>query len=226
MSSFLFLKDGGFSGKILEKLIHSRAGDIFVKKLPLACFALGLLSACSSAVTGQTQPITILTPGAENAECSLYNEDMRYLVRAGETREINKSDHDLVVECNAPGNRQRIVVVESQLEPATLLNASNAIVPGVAYDHFSRGLYTYPEVVTVDFTGMQASLYPLPDYMSDDLRDADFGDPENMGASTPSLPSDEYDIKPMIRKKDIGASSITGSPFGDQVPAATPPAKK
>lgn len=176
--------------------------------------SLALLAGCATVIEGQTQPITILTPGAESVDCYLYNEDMSYKVRAGDTNEIMKSPNDLTIECLAPGNRQRTIVVESQLEPATLLNAVNAVVPGAAYDHFSRGLYAYPETITIDFSAMVATPYPQPDYMRPELRRAYVGEVEDYSPATPMLPGDRYDVQRIIPKKS--GPSLTDSPFGDR----------
>lgn len=191
-----------------------------MKRILALSLFVGLLAGCATMIEGQTQPITILTPGAEGAECYLYNEDMRYKVRAGQKDEVMKSNHDLTVECLAPGNRQRTVIVKSQLEPATLLNATNAVVPGVAYDHFSRGMYAYPETVTVDFSREIVASYPLPAYMNTDVHGVYVGEVEGYQQSMPSVPGDAYDVQPVIRKKT--GPSLTDSPFGDR----TQPAEK
>ncbi len=195
-----------------------------MKKLSALLLSVSLISGCATILKGQTQPITILTPGAEDSICTLSNEDMRYEVEAGEKIEIMKSNHDLIIDCRAPGNRQRTVIAESQLEPTTILNASNGAVPGVTYDHFSRGLYAFPEVVTVDFSSVPAKPYDLPDYMRPELRNVQNGEVERYGASTTYIPSDAYDVQPMIRRKQAG-DSLTGSPFnGNSASSAGTPA--
>ena len=151
--------------------------------IPLASVAL--LSSCATAVDYQTQNMTIRTPGAENAKCHVQNEAMKYTIYTDETVEIMKSPHDLVVSCMAPGNRQQTVHVKREVNDWVIANVANGFVPGAAYDYFSRGAFEYPETITVSFVGMPVREYPLPDYMSDDLKDNHkYGRVEYMGPDT------------------------------------------
>lgn len=191
-----------------------------MKKLSVLVVSLGLLAGCATIIEGQTQPLTVLTPGADDARCIVHNKDMRYTIRSGESRQIMKSNKDLIVDCAAPGNRQRTVIVDSQLEPAAAANVTNGVVPGTTYDHFSKALYAYPEIITVDFTNVQASAYPLPDYMRPEVRNVYSGELENFGPNEEAVPSDRYRT-PSVIKKRTGDSDLTGNPFGSGAGSAT-----
>lgn len=130
-----------------------------------------LLSACGSMFNHQAQKITMRTPGAYDARCMLENEDMRYVAYTDQTIEIMHSPNDLTVTCQAAGNRQRSIIIPSKVSPAVLGNAANGVLPGAAYDHFSRGAYKYPDEFIVSFEGMPVRSYPLPRYHNADLMD-------------------------------------------------------
>lgn len=182
-----------------------------MKKLLFLSFAVLGLQACSTVLTGQTQPFMVVTPGAENTICHIYNEDMKYKIDAGREYEIMKSRHPLTVDCRAPGNRQQIITLDSHITDAAYGNVLTAGA-GAVYDHFSKGLYAYPELVSISFVDMQSTLYPLPDYMTDDLKGSE-GRIESYGPSTPQIQADETIPYGTIQRRDY-SRSITGSPFG------------
>ncbi len=138
-------------------------------KYLLAFTALTLLSGCASAIDGQTQNVTLRTPGAENARCYLENEDMKYVVETDETINIMKSPNDLEVRCLAAGNREKTIIVQREVNDWVAGNVATGVVPGAAYDYFSRGGFEYPEEIIVDFSEIPVTAYPLPKYHSDDL---------------------------------------------------------
>ena len=166
--------------------------------------AAGLLSACSTLANHQTQDITIKTPGAENARCLIENEDMKYAARTDETIEMMKSPHDLVVRCTAPGNREQTVHVKRDVDEWVVANVANGFVPGAAYDYFSRGAFIYPEVISVNFVGIPVKPYPLPQYMSDDLKmNHQYGTIEHMGGGGVLLTEEnKYEEPAVIEKKN------------------------
>lgn len=173
-----------------------------MKNYPLLLLSAGVLAGCATAFTGQTQDVTVLTPGAQHAVCYLYNDQLHYKVRTGETVRITKSNQDLTVDCLAPGNRQNKIVVPRNMEPSALLNVGTAVAPGVTYDHFSRGLYYYPEVITVDFTGIPARPYPLPAYMDPAVQLEENKMIENYGSSKPAFPGERYQDPDPVQKRD------------------------
>lgn len=183
-----------------------------MKKITMLMVSVGVLSGCATMVEGQSQKLTLLTPGATNAECTLYNKDMRYLIRTGETRNIMKSPENLTVECYAEGNRKRTLIVDSQFEPVAIANVANGVVPGVAYDHFTKALYAYPATLTVDFSGIPAQPNDLPEYMRPELRNTYHGDIESYGPGTSKVPSDSGRSQTYIKRR---TERVNTNPFGD-----------
>ena len=172
-----------------------------MKHIVTSFIAVGLLSACSTIVNNQTQDITVKTPGATNAKCIIENQDMKYQVYNDQKIEIMKSPHDLVVRCKAPGNREQTVHVKREVNNWVVANVVNGFVPGAAYDYFSRGAFDYPETISVSFVGDPIKPYPLPQYMSDDLKaNHKYGEIEYMGASEMATEGNKHQ-KPSVMPK-------------------------
>lgn len=184
----------------------------------LSVFASAMaLSACGSMIDHQTQDITVRTPGAENAKCYLYNQDMKYQAWTDQTIEIMKSPNDLVVNCLAAGNREQTVMVERGINGWTVFNVANGVLPGVTYDHFSRGLYSYPEEITVSFSNV-IKPYPAPQYHADDLKHNNvYNQLPRFGPTEPVMQENrveqEYQLQKVNRYggSDFGSSGYAGS---------------
>lgn len=190
-----------------------------MKKIVLYSSVCIVLASCASVVDHQTVLMTMKTPGAENAKCVIENEDMKYVAYSDQTIEIMKSPHDLTVRCMAPGNRDNTILVRREINGWVAANILNGFVPGVTYDYFSRGGFDYPDVVEVSFVGIPVKPYPLPDYMSDDLK----GDvlhkgkiPYN-GPSTIVTEEDRYYQPQELNKKMNNYENFSG--FGSSEPA-------
>lgn len=188
-----------------------------MKRFSALILSLGVLAGCATVIEGQQQSISLRTPGAQDAECLFYNRDMRFMLRSGETRVINKSDSKLIADCRAAGNRRVEMVIEPALEKMAIGNVATGVIPGVGYDHLSKGMYVYPTEIIADFTNVKATAYPLPDYMRPELRDAYYGEMERYGPSTHRLPG-EAPIPTIIEKR--GENGITGNPFASSAPAS------
>lgn len=165
-------------------------------------FAMPLFVAgCGTLVDGQTQAITLSTPGATEATCTLDNGN-RYRMAPGETIEIMRSGDDLVVDCYASGNRHLSQRVSSALNEWSAANVANGIVPGVALDRVTGGLYEYPSVIVVDFTTVTKKGYGLPDYHNLDAPNPYDQSIEAFGPSTPKIEQDNSYLKRGLEKRD------------------------
>ena len=133
---------------------------------PLVLSAALMLGACGTMAEGQTQDVTLRTPGASSARCILDN-GLRYPIETGQTIQIMRSFHAMEVDCYAIGNRHITKTIPAGANPWSAANVANAGA-GVGYDAASMGLYTYPDVITVDFTGVPTTGYETPDYMNRD----------------------------------------------------------
>ena len=169
----------------------------------LAVSLLGLtgLSGCSTIVNGETQEVTLLTPGAYDARCTLHNEEFSYRMITGETRHIPRSDKEMTVDCFAPGFREKTISVESAIDHAVTYNALHGGIPGVILDHASDALYVYPSQIVVSFRDSGGAKYPMPKYHNPDVPHPDDLAIPHTGPDTPSVQSDKAESQPVLRKK-------------------------
>ena len=192
-----------------------------MKRFLLTLSALSL-GACGSMIDHQSQEITVRTPGAENAKCDLYNQDIKYSAWTDQTIEIMKSPNDLVVSCMAAGNREKTVLVQRGINGWTIFNVANGFVPGVAYDHFSRGLYSYPHEIEVSFVGEAVKPYPEPSHLSSDLKH------NNVYNRVPNVGPKEQVTEATKFKQNYELQKINrynGSDFGSGGQAQSSPAR-
>lgn len=183
----------------------------FIKILPVFA-ALYLVSGCASIIDGPTQNVTLRTPGATEAECALTN-GVKYKIQTDETVRIMRSHRDLVVDCYASGDRHKQMIIESDFNGWGATNVTNGVVPGTTYDHYSGGLYTYPEIITVDFVGMPTRGFETPDYQNKDAPNPYKQAIESYGASTVRIPNDTTYERRGVEKR--GANLNTNPFAGD-----------
>jgi hypothetical protein len=138
-------------------------------KNTLFFFLFFFVAGCATIIDGQMQEVTMRTPGAENAKCILDTQEGKYEVYTDETILIKKAPFNMFIDCMAPGNRRQQYLVKQEMSEWVYLNITNGIIPGTAYDMLSRAAFHYPDVLTIDFTGVEATGYGLPDYHAKDL---------------------------------------------------------
>ena len=176
-----------------------------------------MLGACGTLAEGQTQDITLHTPGASQARCTLDN-GLRYPIETGQTIQIMRSFHDMEVDCYAVGNRHIKKTISPAPNPWSAANVTN-YGAGVAYDAASMGLYTYPDVITVDFTGVNSAGYETPDYMNRDAQNPYERAIEDMGPNVTKGPDGVEYLPRGVEKR----SQHGGNPFS-AISNANPPA--
>ena len=168
-----------------------------------------ILTSCASIVDTQKVQMTVKTPGAENAKCYLENPDHKYMAYSGQTVEVMKSYHDLIVRCMAPGNREKTVLVKRHLNEWVLVNVANGFIPGMAYDVVSRGAFDYPDEVVVHFEDEAVKPYPLPEYMAEDIRPQGYqGKMERYGSSSVITEADRYHTPQGLQKKRVVQTDV------------------
>ncbi len=167
------------------------------------------LSGCATVIDGQTQDVTIVTPGASESRCTADN-GLKYPFRGGETVDIQRSRKPLVIECYGSGNRYIRKVVESEHNKTAIANVTNAVVPGTTYDSFSGGLYEYPSVITVDFVGTPTRGFEMPDYHNKDLPSPYEQAIEDMGPGVARVEGDRGHSPTVVKKYD---TRMSNNPF-------------
>lgn len=165
-----------------------------------------LASACGTVMKGQMQEITLRTPGTDNAKC-IADNGVRYTIVTDQTITIMRSGKDLVLECYAAGNRDLRMTVESGFNNWSAANIANALVPGVTYDHLSKGLYEYPPTIVADFSGMKSRSYETPDYHDKDMPNPYEQQIEDYTPSTPRIENDSNYMHRGVKKFEGGVNS-------------------
>ncbi len=125
-----------------------------------------LLSACATIVEKPTQDLKIEILGTGEALCDITQTGRRYRAYAPSTIKIRKSRDPLNVRCFAPGNREKAVVLHSEVSDAIIGNVATGVLPGMSWDAASGAMYKYPDTVVMDFTMLPPQPYPLPDYQA------------------------------------------------------------
>lgn len=177
----------------------------FSKILPFLSVAM-LLPACGTVISGATQEITLATPGAYNAECTLDNGN-RYLMRTGETRKIMRTYKPLEVDCYATGDRHVAKTIGSGFNDWSVTNVSNGVAPGGTYDALAGGLFEYPDVITIDFIGVAERGFELPEYHNKDNPNPYEQAIEDYGPRTTRIPNDSNYLKRGVVKRDSASDS-------------------
>lgn len=154
------------------------------------------------------------TPGTEHAQCLLDNGTVVYKVMSGDSVEVTRNDQDMKVRCLAHGNREKEILVKRRSSPWAAGDILTGAFPGALYDHFSKSMYVYPDVITVDFTGMPSVPYPPPAYGFADAPKPAEEKIEGYHPSVPQIEADKYDVSPVLRKRDPG-TTYGADPFAD-----------
>ncbi len=177
-----------------------------------------LVAACAYTLDKQFQPLTLRTPGALNSRCDVYADKVRYKFYPPETRNIKNSNDDLIIECMAPGNRNRRVVIEANISKYAAGNILTGFVPGVMWDYASDSIFTYPDTVEIDFRGMKARPSGPPAHNYEDTVQPEDYNLEEFSPGDPRMNSDKYNVRiPLLRR---GEGAGFGEGFSDSSAAS------
>lgn len=163
--------------------------------------AVLMLSACSTVTDGATQEVAIETPGTSGAVCVLERPGHRMRVWAPKTVRITKSSGPMTVTCRAPGNREKTVVVDPEIADTFMLNIFNGFVPGALADNNTGAMYSYPDKIAVDFSGMPPERMEKPDYQRVLDENPDIFDMEEFRPGTPALQRDRNYVSPVLQPR-------------------------
>lgn len=123
-------------------------------KISKALLSLSLvagITACSTITTGTTQPLTVETPFALGASCTLVDsKGATWRVQeTPQTLEVTKGDGPMTVSCSKPGHQSNKIVMEEGFAGMTVGNVIFGGVVGVAVDAASGAAQEYPDKVQV-----------------------------------------------------------------------------
>lgn len=162
-----------------------------------------MLGACGYAIESSNQDITFLTPEAMNARCDVYVDSLKYQVYPPQTRNIKKSEKDMIIRCSAPGNRVSEMTVPSKISTRAIWGTP----VGIAWDYASDSLFSYPDVIAIDFTGEEVRPNSPPQHNNSDIKQPEEYDLEEFLPNEPRLNSDKYHPEQTIKHRDEGVSS-------------------
>lgn len=194
-----------------------------IRKISIAAMALLLTAGCATIFEGETQTITLQTPGVDHAVCLLTRPGSHTRVWTPTTVTITKSRGPMVVDCLAQGNREKILIVRPGTPKTFNENAANLMI-GAAYDYETDAMYIYPDRIVIDFTNVPPSPMPLPDYQK---MLAEYPELKGMDVTRPgyaALPRDRMEAIHMLQKRgpeDIQDYTLLESGSGAVV-AGTP----
>ena len=170
------------------------------------------LSACAYLIDTSIQKIEIETPGAHNAWCFVYVDDLKHKVTPPQIINIGKSRKDLQIDCEAPGNRKQSVTIPAKVTTTAVANVTNGVIPGAAWDAASGALFRYPDKVSIDFTNIPPSTHLLPAHNRPDIKQPEEYDLEEFLPSTPRLNRDKYHVPVEVQQRTRG-QAVQASPF-------------
>lgn len=180
-----------------------------------------LLPSCAYFIDKHIQDIKFTTTGAKNAVCDVYVAGLRYQVHPPQTININNTERDMRVDCKAPGNRRKEIIVEADLNATTLLNVGNAGI-GLPWDVASKAAFKYPDEIDIDFTGIPATSQPLPAQNNPDIKQPEEYPLEEFSPGMPVLNADRYEapIEVVPRRLPPYVEEGAGAPSADMGPPA------
>lgn len=189
------------------------------------------VSACSYAIDGSYQRVKIETPGAEGSKCHVYVDGLHYPISVPGEISVQKTSKDLEIDCLAPGNRRKKVVVPARVASSTLLNASNGFLGG-AWDYASGAMFEFPDVIQVTFHDVpqKPTSGPLHDHPG--MKHSSEYFMEEIVPGEPRLNSDRYKTTTPIKRRQRGGAAESETDlrftFSDDIQAgpAIPPSQQ
>jgi hypothetical protein len=106
-----------------------------------------LLAGCASITKGTTQSISLDTPGAPGASCTLSSEGIgSKTVSTPATLMLDKSQHNIAVTCKKECYQDGVGIIASSTESMTAGNVLVGGVVGLAVDAASGAMNKYNDV--------------------------------------------------------------------------------
>ena len=124
---------------------------MYARFIVLACVGVAL-SGCASVVKGSSEDIAISTPPTTGAQCHLSNSVGNWDVTSPGTVKVERSKHDMTVECQKDGWQKASAIIPSDWEGWTLGNLILGGLIGVGVDAATGAINQYPHTFQVPMT--------------------------------------------------------------------------
>lgn len=128
-----------------------------MKKVFLVALTL-LLSSCASVMGGGRQNVTVITPEADGAMCSLSDSKGRvhYIESTPGTALVHRGDGPISVICHKEGYKKAVGMIEENIAGASYGNLAlgPAFLIGYAVDGMTGSAQKYDSSVTIEMERM------------------------------------------------------------------------
>ncbi|MDX2288023.1 MAG: hypothetical protein NW217_04295 [Hyphomicrobiaceae bacterium] len=115
--------------------------------IAIAAFSLACVSACATITRGTTQQISIDTPGAPGADCTLTSTGIgSKVVRTPTTLVVDKSQQNIAVVCRKACYQDAVGVIPSHTDAMAAGNVIAGGVVGLGVDAISGAMNKYNEI--------------------------------------------------------------------------------
>lgn len=113
-------------------------------RIAMVGICVGVLAGCSTLTTGTTQTVSVVTPGAEGANCELFSPEIGTInVVTPAQVVLSKSQHSVRVTCRKECFAEGRGLINSSMEEMTAGNILIGGVVGVAVDASSGAMNKY-----------------------------------------------------------------------------------
>ena len=128
---------------------------------PIAFMACGIaLSGCATIVKGTTQSISVATPPATGATCTLTSSEGTWYVTTPGSVTVHKTKNDIHAICKKDGYKDAEGVIISHFNGATAGNILAGGVIGLGVDAASGANYSYTSSSEIPMTPSDAAPAP------------------------------------------------------------------
>jgi hypothetical protein len=124
-----------------------------MRRVVLGLCLLIIVTACATITTGNDQPVSVNTPGAEGAQCVLTSKQIGtvYLKTPG-TVTLKKSKHDIEVKCSKECFNDGAGIIDSKFQGMTAGNLLLGGIVGIMVDSASGAHRKYDKTIDIQMT--------------------------------------------------------------------------
>jgi hypothetical protein len=120
------------------------------------------LSGCATIIEGTTQSISVTTPPASGAQCTLTSSEGTWFVTTPGSVTVHKTKNDIAATCKKDGYQDANATIPSHFNGATVGNVLAGGIIGIGVDAASGANYSYPETSEIPMIAVGAASAPMP----------------------------------------------------------------